>query len=168
MPGRPSTREALDAQVVSRIVAEVTRTAASAADTYATYRSRLIYAAIDGRYAVSESDLALLMGSETLGDLAQTFRAAENADSALGSIRAAGTGTKVSPHIAAVASSKQDTIIRRGGRDDMAVGLWADVEIIDDPYTGSGKGERELTAVLLAAFKVTRAAGFARVQVQHS
>ena len=77
-------------------------------------------------------------------------------------------GLRVSAHVAGVAGSKQDVIVRRGAREDAAVGLWAGVEIIDDPYTGSGKGERELTAVLLAAFKVTRPAGFARIQVQHA
>ena len=44
----------------------------------------------------------------------------------------------------------------------------AALSLIDDPlHEIFSKGEHMLTGVLMAAFKITRTSGFARVQVQH-
>ena len=160
--------EVLDAKLIGQIVTDVARTDAAAENTFATYRSALVYGRIDGRYALSESDIRLLVGSATLAHAAGKYRGNNADDSAVDSLRRISGGVRVSAHIAAAAANKQDVIVRRGGREDAAIGLWQGVEIIDDPYTGSGKGERELTAVMLAAHKVTRADGFARIQTQHA
>ena len=161
-------QEGLGKELIDQIVSDVTRTDASAADTFASYRSRFIYAQIDGRYATSEADIRLLVGSATLQDAAVLYRSNNADDSAVDSIRRVSGGLRVSPHIPAVASHKQDVIVRRGMRDDIHVGLWPGVAIIDDQVTAAAKGEITLTAILLAAWKVTRPAGFARVQAQHA
>ena len=96
------------------------------------------------------------------------YRSNNADDSAVDSLRRVSGGLRVSPHIAAASGNKQDVIVRRGLRDDIHIGLWPGVAIIDDQVTAAAKGEITLTAVLLAAWKVTRAAGFARVQSQHS
>ena len=161
-------REGLDKELIDQIVSDVGRTNASAADTFATYRSRFIYAQIDGRFANSEADIRLLMGAPTLQDAAVLYRGNTADDSAVDSLRRVSGGLRVSPHIPAVASHKQDVIVRRGMRDDVHIGLWPGIEIIDDQVTKVATGEVILTAVLLAAWKVTRVAGFARVQSQHA
>ena len=160
--------ESLDKELIDQIVVDVARTDAAAVQTFATYRSKLVYDAIDGRFAMGESEIRLLLGSATLAHAAGQYRSNNADDSAVDSLRRISGGLRVSAHVAAVAASKQDVVVRKGSREDAAVGMWAGVEIIDDPYSGSGKGERELTAVLLAAFKVTRPAGFRRIQVQHA
>ena len=58
-------------------------------------------------------------------------------------------------------------MVRKGARMDAVAALW-DRVIIDDNVTKAQTGEVVLTAVLYAAFKVVRVAGFARLQVQHS
>ena len=160
-------REGLDAQLISQIVTDVSRTTASAADTFASYRSRFVYALIDGRYANTEADIRLLMGNSTLQDAAVLYRANSADDSAVDSLRRITGGLRISPNIAAVASHKQDVVVRRGLRDDIHIGLWPGVEIIDDQVTKAATGEVVLTAVLMAAWKVARAAGFARIESQH-
>jgi len=159
--------EKTDAQLITQIVADVARTDAAVLDTFATYRKRLVYSVIDGRYARSESSIRLLFGAATLAHCVAQYRANAADDSCVDSLRRIAGGLEVSAHIPAVAAHKQDAIVRLGGREDAVIGAWQGVEIIDDPYSGSGKGERELTAVMLAAFKVTRPAGFKRIQTQH-
>ena len=160
--------EALDVQVVSQIVTDVTRTAAAAADDFDSYRKRLVYDRIDGRFANMESDLRILVGSPTLADMSALFRSTTNDISAVESIRRLAGGVKVSPHIAAVAASKQDSIVRRGMRRDMVCPLWRGVTVIFDEVTRSAEGEIKLTALLQFAKKVIRTDGFARVQTQHA
>ena len=160
--------ESIDAQVVAAIVAAVTRTDASAADSFASYRQRLVYAAVDGRYAPMESDIKLLVGHETLEDMSTLYRSNNADDSAVDSLRRVSGGLRVSAHIADAASNKQDVIVRRGMRDDLHAPMWQGVTLIPDEITLADKGEIRITAVLLAAFNVTRAAAFARIQSQHA
>ena len=160
--------EALDKEVVGRIVTDVTRTDATAADTFATYRSRFVYASVDGFFASTEQDVRLLVGSKTLENMSGLYRGNNADDSAIDSLRRVTGGVRVSPHVAAVASSKQDVIVRRGMRADAVAAIWDSVTLIPDNITKAGSGEIILTAVALAAFKVTRTDGFARVQTQHA
>ena len=55
-------REGLDKELVDQIVVDVARTSAGAVDTFASYRSRFVYALIDGRFANTEADIRLLVG----------------------------------------------------------------------------------------------------------
>ena len=159
-------REGLDKELVDQIVVDVARTNAGAVDTFASYRSRFVYALVDGTVRErTEPDIRLLVGSATLADAAVLYRGNNADDSAVDSLRRITGGLRVSPNIAAASGNKQDVIVRKGLRDDVHVGLWPGVEIIDDQLTKAATGEVVLTAVLLAAWKVTRAAGFARIQV---
>ena len=161
--------ESLDSEFITQLIADVGRTdAVATAETFATYRQRLVYDRIDGRYAAADAGIRLLVGSATLAHASGQYRSNTADDSAVDSLRRIAGGLKVSAHVPAVANKLQDAIVRRGMREDAAVGIWQGVEIIDDPYTGSGAGERELTAVALAAFKVTRGDGFARVSCRHA
>ena len=159
--------EALDSKIVGQVETDVTRSAAGAADTFATYRSRLVYAAIDGRWASREGDIRLLVGGDTLGAMAGKYRANSADDSAADSLRRISGGLKVSAHIAATASHKRDVIVRKGSRPDAVAPIWRGVSLIPDEVTKAKSGEIVVTAIMLASYKVTRASGFARVQVQH-
>ena len=158
--------EALDAQVIAQIVSDVTRTAASAADDFDSYRKRFIYDQIDGRFASGESDLRLLVGPGTLQDAATLFRSANGDVSAVDSLRRISGGVRVSPHIPGPTSHKQDVLARRGSRPDAVAPIWRNIALIPDEVTQAAKGEIRVTAVALAAFKVIRTSGFSRVQAQ--
>ena len=148
--------EALDAQVIGQIVTDVARVDAGALDTFATYRSRLVYGLLDGRFAKMESDVRLLMGASTAVHASGEYRSNNADDSAIDSLRRISGGVRISAHVAAVAGNKQDVIVRRGSGDDAVAALWAGVTLIPDEITGAKTGKICLTAVLLAAFKVTR------------
>ena len=165
---RSGLSEALDAQMLAQIVTDVGRTDAAAKDTFSTYRSRLVYGRIEGRFATQEGDVRLLVGSATLANMSAAFRANSADDSVLDSLRRISAGVRVSPHIAAVEANKQDAIVRLGNRRDAVMPVWRGVTLIPDEITKAGTGEIVVTAVMLAAWKVIRTGAFARVQTQHA
>ena len=142
--------------------------AAGAADTFASYRKRFVYDRIDGIYANQASDLKLLVGAATNGDMAATYRADEAAENALGSLQYETGGVRVSAHAPAVGSNKQNGLVRRGMRQDYAVGIWSALTLIVDEVTQAKAGEIVLTAVMLHAKSLLRAGGFAKVEAQHA
>ena len=160
--------EALDKEIVDQIVTDVTRVDATAADDFESYRKRFVYDLIEGRFASMESDIRLLAGSDTLGHMATKYRGNSADDSAVDSLRRISGGVRVSPHVAATAASKQDALVRRGSRMDAVAPLWQGVQLIIDDVTKASTGEVVVTGILLAAFKVIRVGGFARIQAQHA
>ena len=76
-------------------------------------------------------------------------------------------GVKVSAHVPAVASHKQNAVIRLGMRRDMVAPVWEGVTLIPDEITLAAKGQIVITAVMLHAVKILREAGFYKQQVQH-
>ena len=160
--------EAMDAQVVARIVTDVGLTDTSDVDDFAKYRQRLVYSQLDGRFAPMESDVRLLVGAKTAAHASAQYRSNNADDSAIDSLRRISGGVRVSAHVAAVVANKQNVIVRRGMRMDAVAPMWRGVTLINDEVTKASTGEIVVTAVLLAAFKVTRAAGFALVATKHA
>ena len=141
----------------------------TAVTTYSLYRSGLAYGRVDGKYAGSVSDLRIVMGSGTYGHAAGVFRSDNAGDrAALEDIEAATAGVRVSAHVPAVASNRQNAVIHLGNRADAVAPTWNGVTIIADPYSNSAKGEITVTAVMLYAFSISRAAGFYKQQTQHA
>ena len=75
---------------------------------------------------------------------------------------------RVSAHIPAVSGNKQNALIRRGMRQDMVAPVWGAVTLIPDEITKAGKGQIQLTAVLLHAVKILRTGGFYKQETNHS
>ena len=76
-------------------------------------------------------------------------------------------GLMVSAHVPAVASSKQNALIRLGMERGAAVQpMWQGVSLIVDEFTRAAYGEIIVHAVLLANFAITRKAQFHKQQVQ--
>lgn len=160
--------EALDAQIIAQIIADVSQTTADAVDSFASYRKRLVYDQIEGRFASMEGDMRLLMGAPTLAHASGLYRTTTTDESAVDTLRRITGGVRVSPHIAAVAANKQDAIVRRGTRRDAVAALWQGVSLIPDEVSKASTGEVVITAILMYRAKVIRAGGFARVQAQHA
>ena len=110
--------EALDKEVIDQIVSDVARTDATAENTFATYRSKLVYERLDGRYAKMESAVRILMGSATAVHASGKYRSNNADDAAIDSLRRISGGVRISAHVAAVSGNKQDAIVRRGSADD--------------------------------------------------
>jgi len=160
----------LDEEVIDTLLTGTTLSAnnASAADSYASYRKRFAYDAVDGTWASTVGDLRVLVGADTYGDMAATYRANESDMNALGALMQETGGVRVTAHAPATTGNKQNGVIRRGSRKDFALGIWEGVTIIVDEVTQAKAGEIVLTAVMLHAKAVLRTAGFRKVQAQHS
>ena len=109
--------------------------------TYALYRSQFAFGRVDGTYASTTDELRVVMGSGTYAHAAGQYRGnADNVD-ALMSMKAAGVGVKVSAHVTAAASNKQNAIVRLGMRRDMVAPVWEGVTLIPDEVTLAKKGK---------------------------
>ena len=131
--------------------------------THAQYLSQFCFARVDGRYAAEQSDIKVLMGSGSYAHAGSTYQATPHL-SALDALMAK-IPVRVSAHVPDVASTKQNNVVRLGMRSDYVQPMWNGVTIIVDEVTGSGKGEIEVTAVLLTNTKILRASGFYKQQV---
>ena len=158
--------EALDKEAMSGTAGLLTgsnldaHAAESAIKTFAQFLSQFGFSRVDGRYASEVSDVRSVCGAATYALMGATYRADESAMTALGELKTQTGGVRVSAHVPAVASAKQQAVIRLGSRRDMIQPTWAGVTIIVDEATLSGGGEIEITAVLLANAKILRAGGF--------
>ena len=166
--------DALDAQVLAGANGLFTGTNlanhnAAAITSYAAYRSQLGYGRVDGRYAMMVGDLKIVTGSATYAHCAGQFRSDNAGDrAALEDLMSVTGGVKVSAHVPAASGNKQNAVIRLGMRRDMVAPIWEGVTLIPDEITKAANGQIVVTAVMLHAVKILRAAGFYKQQTQHS
>ena len=144
----------------------------NAVTTFGLYKSDFAYARVDGRWASTVADLRIVMGSATYAHSAATYRASAGAsdsiDAALAVLMGSTSGVKVSAHVPAVASEKQNAVVRLGMRRDMVSPIWEGITLIPDEITKASTGQIVVTAVMLHAVKLLRAGGFHKQQSQHA
>ena len=166
--------EALDAQAISGSDGLLTATNlanhnVTAVSTFALYLKGLLYARVDGRYARSAGDVRIIVGAGTYTHASEVYKASETDETASERLQARSGGLMVSPHVPAVASNRQNALIRLGMERGAAVQpLWEGVSLIVDEFTRATQGEIVVTAVLLSNFQITRAAQFSKRQTQHA
>ena len=141
--------------------------ARAAASDYGHYVADLLYGRVDGRYAFDLADIRVVMGAATFGNAAAKLPT-NGEENALARIRNDSSGVRVSAHVPAVASSKQNAIVRLGTRQDAVAPVWGQVTLIPDEVTKAANGQIQLTAVLLYAVKVLRVGGFYKQETNHS
>lgn len=167
-----SLSDALDKQIIVGADGLLTGTnltnnGASGVTSYVSYRSDLAYGRVDGKYALNAAELKIVMGSGTYAHAASQF-GTNGERAALEDLMASTGGVRVSAHVPAVASNKQEAIVRLGMRRDMVAPIWEGVSLIPDEVTLAGKGQVKITAVMLYAVKILRAAGFHKQETQHA
>ena len=165
--------DGLDDQILSGTNGLLTGTilanhAAAAVTTYSNYISSLGFSRVDGRYATGAGDLRIVMGSGTYAHAGGTYRHANSGDIALDRLMAISGGVRVSAHVPAVASNKQNVLVRRGLRQDFVAPVWQGVTIIPDEVTKAAGGQIVITAVMLYAIKLLRSDGFYKQETQHA
>ena len=143
--------------------------AASAVTAFATYVSAFGHSRVDGRYASALADVRAVMGSATYAHAGNQYRS-NNADySALDALDRKTGGVRVSAHVPAVASHKQNAVVRLGQHDRAVLQvLWNGVSIVPDEVTRIKTGEVAITAILLVATKILRADSFYKQETQHA
>ena len=138
-------------------------------DTFDSYLSNLCWNQIDGRYAAMASDLSLVVGAATLKDLGQTYRNTSVDRSALDRLMELTSGVRVSAHVPAPTTNRQNVVIRRGMSMTAVAPVWEGVTIIPDEVTKAKSGEIIITGVMLFAMKVLRTgAGLVKQGTDHS
>ena len=142
---------------------------ATAQTTFGGYRTDLVYGRVDGRFASVAGEVKIVMGAASYAHASEIYRSTGNVsvdDSALDSLMRVSGGVKVSAHVPAVSSDKQEAIVRLGNRRDMVAAVWEGLTIIPDEVTKAKSGEIVVTAVLLHAVKILRADGFYKQELQ--
>ena len=114
-------QDAVDAQIVAGDDGLLTGTNlpnhnVSAVTTFAHYVSNFGYARVDGRFASSAAALRIVMGSGTYAHAGSVYRGNNSEETAIDRLMRSTGGIRVSAHVPAVASMKQNAIIRRGMR----------------------------------------------------
>ena len=141
--------------------------AAGGVTSFAQYISRFGYSRVDGEFASTAADLRIVMGSGTYAHAGSVYRGTNSEETALDRLIRATGGIRVSPHVPAVSGSdKQNAIIRRGSRRDFVAPIWNGIALVRDEYSGSQKTEVQLTAIMLANWKLIRSGGFYKQEVQ--
>ena len=138
----------------------------SAATTYDLFLSQFGFARVDGRYAGSVADIRTVMGAGSYAAAGAKYRGNNGDRTAASELERLTAGLRVSAHVPAVVSTKQNNIVRLGTRRDMVSPLWEGPVLIPDEVTQAKKGEIVITAVLLHAVKIIRSDGFFKQQVQ--
>ena len=138
-------------------------------DDFASYLNNLCWNQVDGRYASQTSDLSMVVGAATFKDLGQTYRNASVDRSALDRLMELTSGIRVSAHVPAPATNRQDVVIRRGMSTTAIAPVWEGVTIIPDEITKAANGQIVITGVMLFAMTVLRTgAGLVKQGTDHS
>ena len=141
---------------------------ATAVTTFDNYIDTFAYGRVDGRYASSAMGVKVVMGSGSYAHAGGVYRNTSVDRTALDRLMEITGGLRVSAHVPAVASSKQNAIIRLGMNRDMVAPIWEGVSIIPDDVTKAATGQIVITAVMLHAVKIVRTDGFYKQQTQHA
>ena len=165
-------RDAIADGLDRRAVAEMftAGTAPTTSSTVVTYAPGLaaVTAALDGRYAGSCKDLAVLVGPET-GRLFETLYRSDESEVTLAMrLMDACEAYRISANVAAAASDDQEMLVARGAGAHVGVVqvIWgAGIEILDDPYSLSSEGQRRISACVMTDVEVVRAAVYHRASV---
>ena len=136
------------------------------ATTFDLYMSQLAYGRVDGRYAGATGDIRLVMGSAVYAHAGATYRNTSVDRTVLDRLQEVTNGTRVSAHVPAEASNRQNAIVRLGMRRDMVAAVWENVAFIPDEITKAANGQIVVTAIMLHAVKIVRTAGFHKQQIQ--
>ena len=166
--------EALDAQAINGGSGLLTGTNLSnnnvtALTSWLQYLDRMLFGRVDGRYARSPSDIRILVGSPVFSHLSTLYRANETDETGAERLAARSGGLVVSAHVPALASKRQNVLMRLGSASGGATQpVWQGITILSDPYSRSAQGEVVVSAILLSNFKITRAAQWHKQQAQTS
>jgi len=132
---------------------------------------------LDGKYARTEGDIRMLIGTDTYNIARNSFRAGNNAErDAIESVAQFGGRTRHSFLIPASAvatippknanSTKKVQSAIRATENAAVAPVWQGITMIRDPYSSAGKAEVILTAHMLYDFVMRRTDGWKRYAIR--
>ena len=108
----------------------------------------------------------MVMGTSVYADAGKTYRNTSVDRTVLDRIMDISGGVKVSAHVPAAASNKQNVVIKRGMHQAMTAPVWEGISLVPDEITKVGAGQIVVTAIMLYAVKLLRADDYYKQQVQ--
>ena len=137
------------------------------ATTFELFMSQFAYGRVDGRYASSAGEIKTVMGAVSYAHAGETYRNASVDRNVLERLQEVTGGIKVSSHVPAAASNRQNAVMKVGMNGQAAVApIWEGITLIPDEITKAARGQIQVTAVMLYAFKLLRSADFYKQQIQ--
>ena len=120
---------------------------------------------IDGKYAGSLSECAVVLGDDTARDLASKFQT-NDSDSALAYMGRTTQKTMASANIPAIAATFQEGVLARMGAAgaNAVCPIWDSMFMVRDEISGRKSGQISITVGMLAGFDILRADGFDRLK----
>ena len=120
---------------------------------------------IDGIYAGSLGECAIVIGDDTARDLASKFQN-NDSEAALAYMNRTTMRTMASANVPAVAATFQEGVLARMGASGMnsVCPVWDGMFAIRDEITGRKSGQISITIGMLAGFDILRAGGFQRLK----
>ena len=169
---RAGLRDKMDDQILNRSASGLLTTGHSAnptpptgATTAAEYMAA-ISGGVDGRYAMREADVRMLVGTGADGVFPHMAGLAIADAGRLTDI--IGDRLRVSGNIGAYANNRQEALVIKGSEANTVAAIWPGVEIIRDVYTREAEGEVRLVGILLHDFAILRTAGYIRERFRTS
>ena len=107
-----------------------------------------------------------MVGASVYADMGATYRNNSVDRNVIDRLMEISGGLKVSAHVPAAVSNKQNAVIRLGSRRDMVAPIWNGITILVDEITKAKAGQIVITAVMLHAVKILRQDGFYKSEVQ--
>ena len=139
----------------------------TAATTAAQYLAA-VAAGVDGRHAMNEAGVRVLVGTGANG----TYGHMAGLPIATGDGRTVtdklGERVRVSPNIPAYGSDRQEGLVVKGSQANAVAAIWPGVEVIRDVFSREAFGEVRLVGVLLHDFAILRTSGYIRYRFRTS
>ena len=120
---------------------------------------------VDGRYALENGDIKLLIGPATNAHMSSKFGGQSSDTTAAEHVKRISGGCRVSAHVPDVASKFQLALACRKMGSAVAP-IWQAPRLIRDPYSDASKGIVGLTLHVLFSFAVPRADGWNLLKFQ--
>ena len=163
---RAGLRDKMDSEILNRSSAGLLTTGHSANpsapgnETTAKQYMAALAGDVDGRYAMNEAQVRLLVGTGNNGVFPHMAGLAITDAGRLTDLM--GARLRVSPNIANYAQNHQDALVIKGTEGNTVAAVWPGVEIIRDVYTRESQGEVRLIGRLIWNMNILRTAGYIR------
>ena len=155
-----ATADAVDKQIITQLFADLDdATESSAVVTYENFIAE-ISGAVDGKGASAISQVRVLLGVQTFA-LANSKISTNGDLSAVDYAAARAGGVHVSANMPAKTSTRQKGLLAKtGAPGSVASVFFGSGELINDPFSGSNRGERRLTLLSFNQILTLRKSAF--------
>ena len=138
---------------------------AASATTFAQYMAMLT-GNVDGRHALTDSEITIIVNADIKSDMAVLFRNAQ-AQEAVDEILNRRGRLVVSAAIPAPVSNVSSILVVKGSQPASVQAIWPGLEI-RDIYSSSASGQVKFSSIALAAFTATMPSAYAWAQANSS